>query len=49
MYLSSTDIEKNPGHSVYVDSIKTIHTVILHTVKETLQYFGKMLHYNVLQ
>ena len=36
-----TDIEKNPGPSVYVDATKTI-LLMLHTVKELLQYLGEM-------
>ena len=40
-----TDIEKNPGPSVYVDATKTM----LHTVKEILQYLGKMLDNDVSQ
>ena len=35
-----TDIEKNLGPSVYVDATKQL---MLHTVKEMLQYLGKML------
>ena len=43
-----TDIGKNPGPSVYIHSTKTIHASNI-TVKETLQYFGKMLDNNVSQ
>ena len=35
----STDIEKNPGPSVYVDATKTIHPLYN---QETLQYLGKI-------
>ena len=41
-----TDIKKNPGPSVYVDATKQF---MLHTVKDMLQYLGKMLDNNVLQ
>ena len=43
-----TDIEKSPGPSVYVDATKTI-ILMFHTVKEMLQYLGKMLDNNVSQ
>ena len=42
-----TDIEKNPEPSVYVDRLQK--QLMLHTVKEMLQYLGKMLDNNVSQ
>ena len=41
-----TDIEKDPGPSVYVDATKTFHASYC---PETLQYLVKMLDNNVLQ
>ena len=41
-----TDIERNPGPSVYVNATKKL---MLYTVKEMLQYLGKMLGNNVSQ
>ena len=43
-----TDIEKNPGPSVYFMQMLQ-KQFILHTVKEALQYLGKMLDNNVSQ
>ena len=42
----STDIEKNPGPSVYVDATKTIHAPYY---KGKVVVFGKMRDNNVLQ